>query len=432
MADFEEQITGSPETGYFRDPRARGLRSGRLSPRVPIRPPVRDRVAVRRGLVNPGDVDMNQGMLFHPSEIEQVPMEDISKREGIPLLRKSSSAGFLPGVEGSEGGKKTAADRKVRAIREFSEGLAIPNKTIAGSVAHAKSFMTGEKPENPWYEKGAAGAIETGTMQAAAEEQRQTGIPSHLTSAQFRRGVALFSAQRPWDTGNKQEGSYRVSNVENVIGLPAHVAQDKDPKEYTVPAVRGGFPVAGQRAKPQTGIVQEKAAEVLRGNVDPSSPHTSEGDKIPTFDTGLGMGMTRSQPMRRHISDAMVIDTHQARVSGLPDYDVVANKVGGYDVAALVNRRASLKAANEAMKLGLEPATPIESQEGSWQKIRASGPEPLGMMSLFQEDKKTGNLVPTDFEKVKKWSQGVTEQTTKGLPKKKKATKKPKGTKKKK
>jgi len=419
-------VLGTPETGYYRDPRARGLKSGRISPRVPKRLPARDRIDMARGLVNPGDVDMNQGSLYHPDEIAVTPLSDLAKRDQVPMLRASSMPGFLPGVEGSETGRVSSTQRKIKALKSFSENLVTPEKTIASSVAHAESFMPGVAPEpgSSWYEDKAADAIVDATSRAAHKVKEATGEPSHLSSPQMRRSVAYFSAQRPWDVGIPSEGTYRISNVENVVDLPAHVARGEDPRTYTVPAVRGGFPVAGKRAMPQTGDVQEKSAEVIKGNVNPSDPHSSEADKIATFDSGLSLGMTRSQPLRRHLHQAMVIDTHQARVAGLPDYDVVANREGGYDVAAMVNRRAALRSGVKQLNAGFTPATPIEGQEGSWKKIREQGGQPLGMMSLLTEDPKTGQLVPNDFDKVSKWNDKVTEQVTSGIPEPRKKTSK--------
>lgn len=423
MAD-ESNVTGDPSSGYFRDPRARGLKTGRISPRVPRRLPARDRINIARGLVNPGDVDMNQGMLFHPDEVKGgTPLEEIARREGVPTLRPSSSPGFLPGLTGSAKGDVTASEQKIRALQSFQGALAIPNNTIAGSVAHAEGHMTGVAPAEgtSWYADKAADAIQAATRVASERESAVSGVPSHLSAPQMRRSVALFSAQRPWDTGNKQEGSYRISNVENTVNLPAHLAAGGSAKEYKVPAVQEGFPVAGQFAMPQTGDVQEKAASVISGETHPGDPHTSPYDKIATFDSALHFGMTENQALRRHLGNAMVVDTHQARVTGLPDYKVVSNRVGGYDVAAMVNRRAALRAGVKALNRGETPALPIEAQETSWAAVRPS--PSVGQMGLFDEDTQ-GNLTEKNWGKQEKWDQRIRTQMTEGIPEKKAPAKK--------
>lgn len=415
------EIVGDPSSGYYRDPRARGLKSGRISPRVPIRLPARDRIDLARGLVDVGDVYVRQGMLFHPDEIQETPISEIAMREGVPTLRPSSMPGFLSGLTGSEGGRTTPTEQKINALTKYKEALAIPDKTIAGAVAHAQSYMTGVAPAagESWYADKAADAIPAAARRAG-EQASEGGIPAHISGSQMRGAVAQFSAQKPWDQGNAQEGTYRITNVDNPVGLPAHMARGLSPRTYRVGAVSEGFPVAGETVMPQTGDVMEKAGAILSGDVHPGTPHTSQYDKIATFDSALHFGLTQSRPLKRHLSNAMVVDTHQARVGGLPNYDVVSNIKGGYDVAAMVSRRAGLRAGIQALNAGLTPSLPIENQETSWSNIR--GGSPLGQMSLF--DEKGGSLVPKNWDKQDKWIERTNRQMVEGRPPAKSSPKK--------
>lgn len=416
-------VVGDPSSGYYRDPRARGLKSGRISPRVPIRLPVRDQIDLVRGLVAPGDVDMNQGTLFHPDEIPTKSIKDMAWEEGVPTLRPSSMPGFLSGLTGSEGGLKTSTEQKINALTKYKEALVIPDKTIAGGVAHARSHMTGVPPAEGegWYEHKAAAVIPVAARRAG-EQASEGGIPAHISGSQMRGAIAQFSAQKPWDQGNVQEGTYRITNVDSPVGLAAHMAKGLSPRTYRVSAVEEGFPVAGETVMPQTGDVMEKAGDILSGDVHPGTPHTSSADKVATFDPALHFGLTQNRALKRHLANATTVDTHQSRVVGLPNYDLVSNIKGGYDVTAMVSRRAGLRAGLQALNAGLTPALPIENQETSWLNVRPKAP--LGHMALF--DEKKGTLVPKNWGKQDKWVERTNRRMVEGRPPAKPSPKKAK------
>ena len=412
----ESVVTGSPSDGYYRDQRARGLKSGRLSPRIPIRLPARDQIHLARGLSSYGDVHMAQGMLFHPDDPSVQPMRtdaEAAEAEGVPRLRPSSAPGFMSGLTGSPTGRVTAHEQKINAIKAFVGNSTLSDNTIRGAVQSVESHIhNGTRGE--WYDGKAADAIVSVTNSVNQGLDRL----NHINAHQMRRATAHFSAQRPWDSGHAQDGTYKVENVTNLSGLPKHLEQGGEAENYRIQATHKGFPVAGETKMPQTKDAMRKAGNALSTDGSPeatSAPHDSPADKVATFDSALGMGLVRTNAARRHLSDAMTIDTHQAAAAGQANYDVVSNVVGGYDITAMVNRRAFLREGVRSIKRGEKPMLPIEGQSHTWDDVR---PTPgLAHMSLFQE--KDGKIVPNDFDKVQKWSDEADKITTEGRPSKK-------------
>jgi hypothetical protein len=391
------ELADMGEPGFYQG--VRGRKTGRAAPRQAIRPPRREVVYARHGLIDQGAADPNQGQLFDTSNVT-VSMDQraaqLGLTPGVTTVRPTPKAGkptpkgldlplaaapgFMPGL---------TAKQKVDAIK--SAGELIETRTInpetgkeeveTGSPTPVKLVMErrqeshDEGVNQPWY---SGVSPETGehdlsipgdSPRLIAESAERMGVsPQAMT-----RSVAITSPRNRWLEGTAAESNVMSPNIQSAEGaigvaksLPASATDDQIKAASTAVSGRG-LPAMVEKAARQYRSTNE--------NVTTPIPIASRlSQKVPNFEHSLKL--SGAHPAARRIAaESYTVDTHDLGSVGMPENAL--NRVGMYELMAMTGARTAFK----------NYQLPPNEQAREWvvQKSRVESPA-LG--GLFVEDRK--------------------------------------------
>lgn len=382
-----------------------GRKTGRPSPRVPIRAPRHEQLLAEHGLIDQGAADPNQGQLFSvppgPSLREQ------ASAKGMPPPLASSRPGFMPGVYEAGGGEfRSSADAHktmARAIQRVATHEAHPDydatmeasgdplrpsttstpsvgPAIRAPIAHAMhqrqiAYDRGDKIGTNWYAtvsgEGKERSLGPGSStELVAKVAADTGV-SHLMA---NRVTALTSPRTAWDEGQPGTPDYRTPNVDaarNVIHAVKGAQAASETGDISVK--RAG--VVGEMSEGQTpGRMKRKAGEIFAGGRTDTPIPIAElsSQKVPNFEPSLLLGHhdPTAQKLAAH---SYTSDTWDMVSQG--SHQDIGKTQGGYAVTQMLGRRTALKNRDLA---------PV-GQEKTWVGTRApEGPQTYGENSMFE------------------------------------------------
>lgn len=398
-----------------------GRKSGRPSPRAPIRQPAREATLVKHGLMEAGTGDVNQGHLFNGQQFE-VPVEEMAQRAGVAPPLPSSRGGFLPGIEASPSGSKSAHQRKVDAIQSFAETRAanpidVPTMTKrmgrrnppqeygqqARHLQHMENLASAAPATSNWYTEGGTSA---GPGQAV-EGITQAAQRTNSTMAQMTRATAQISPRVPWSTGNPNYRSMpNLESAENV----GRAVRERETRNPGVQAREATLERLGQGA-PGIALPLSKArAAVSMGSPGVTSTPLPAGEnyaKVPNFNESLSIGQEQIPTrVRAGYAGSYTSDMWDLQAKNLPEN--FHSKQGQYEVDKMLSARSAFKRRE----------LPSHQQARVWSKERSTvDPEPLTASvdvgggsyrkqpSLFSEDQFSRKLSPSfDFSRSKEGS----------------------------
>lgn len=409
MTRSTRRISRSPEpapaTGLEMSPgfyqgRARGIQTGRVSPRDMIRPAAADVALARAGLKTFAEIDPNQGQLFDTRALgDHTP-------KGIADDPLTSHRGFMPGVvrRATSGPSKGEVDpvasraAKADAIVKLGESMArtgnataTPFKDTMGRrqtlVRQSQERQRRTGHANTWYAgMDESGQITTGSGHAGQLAEEMAGRRG-ITHQESVRAIAVTSPRTHWsDPAHNGSGGLVFPNVESAENVARAV------KSPWLDKVHSGdrdavVAAAGEVHGESLNQNKAKAARLLEdkdlGPVPISgNPGTAKQAswKVPNFDASLLLD-DPSVSVRRRASESYTSDVHDT-VAGGGDEQLLKSDQG-YAVMAMAGRRASTKE-------GL--VGPI-GQQFVWQEhIDQTVPRPMGDDGLFTEDYK-GRIV---------------------------------------
>lgn len=385
--------------GFFQG-HARGLQTGRVSPREMIRPAASDVALARAGLKTFAEIDPNQGQLFDtramgghtPKGIADDPLT--SHKGFMPSVVRRATSGPMKGEIDPVASRAAKAEAIVRLGESMARtGNATPTpfkdsmdrRRVLIRSSQERQRRTG-RPNN-WY----AGMDESGQIipesghagQLAEEMAGRRGI-THQESV---RATAVTSPRTHWaDPAHDGSGGQvypNIASAENVVRAIKSPWLDKVHEGNRDAVVAAAGEVHGESLNPN----KLKAARLLEdkdlGPVPISgNPGTAKhaSHKVPNFDASLLLD-DPSVAVRRRASESYTSDVHDT-VAGGGDEQLLKTDLG-YAAMAMAGRRA-------ATKEGL--VGPI-GQQFVWQEhIDQTVSRPMGDDGLFTEDYK-GRIV---------------------------------------
>lgn len=360
----------------------RGRASGRLSPRTPVRPPRREVVYARHGLIDQGAADPNQGQLFDVSSIQQ-DVSDVAASKGLTpgytAVRPSSGKGDLDLPLGGAPGFMPGLTRKQKVSAITSFGEATGSQTPMRDAMNKRQFLFDKGQNQPWY---SGVDPETGEHDLSIQGDAPLAISAAasrqgVSEAAMTRAVAITSPRNRWAEGTRGQDDFSMPNIETAEGAMS-IAQSLPPTATPAEIAKASVAVAG-RGLPST---VEKAALTYRADKDnvsaPISVKGRSSQKTPNFEQSLNLSHP-DQTARRIAAESYTVDTHDAQSVDVPEKYM--DRVGMYDVTAMTGARTALKNFQ----------LPANAQARLWESQRTvTQKSPLG--PLFKENRK-GSIV---------------------------------------
>lgn len=388
------ELADMGEPGFYQG--VRGRKTGRSAPRQAIRPPRREVVYARHGLIDQGAADPNQGQLFDTSNVT-VSMDDraaqLGLTPGVTTVRPTPKAGkptpknldlplaaapgFMPGL---------TAKQKVEAIK--SAGNLIETRTInsktgkeevkTGSTTPVKLMMERRQESHnrgvnqPWYsgidpETGEHDlSIPGNSPRMIAESAERMGVSPQAMA----RSYAITSPRNQWLAGTAAESNVMSPNresAEGAIGVATSLPATATPaqiKAASTAAAGRGLPTMVEKAAHQYRSTKEDVTTPI-----PVASRLSQ--KVPNFEPSLKLSGVHPAASRI-AAEAYTVDTRDLDVVGMPEKAL--DKVGMYELIGMTGARTALK----------NYQLPPNEQAREWMEREPT--PPLG--GLFVEDKK--------------------------------------------
>lgn len=363
--------------GYYQGRQA-GLKSGRMSPRDALRPSRSDSIDAAHGIVSSGSIDPHQGQLFNTKQIPSVPHADIVRRAGgAPADPLANHKGFMPGLQTHKqkiAGIKRIGESRARTGADRGTGSPIRESMEDRAAVHAQGR------DRDWYASRAAeGHLGPG---AAGNLVADVAARQGVSHARATRAVAVTSPRTSWSKDNDPHGGRdfgmsrpNIESAENVISTVKGLGPD--PLHSRIVEAAGGAEgrsLGGMKAK--AGV--EFAKGEPRRTIPVADPAAS---KVPNFEQSLHLD-NPSKVVQAQAARSYTVDVHDTRAMG--GDEAMLKTAGGYHAAAMLGRRAALKAGELAPRF----------QSRSWEVIRSQeAPESMGHGSMFKSTR-SGALVP--------------------------------------
>ena len=172
---------------------------------------------VSHGLLERGEVDPNQGQLFNTSSYE-TPLSHLAAQHGVPAPLESSRGGWLPEIEPSPSGVKSASKRKIEAVTNFTrtrEAALFPGsetsqetRPLSAQAHHMRGVteLRGRSPQTTrWYAEYGRSGLGPGEATEGIEKaaQRTGATPASMTRAIASRLGTISTYSRPvWRSAN--------------------------------------------------------------------------------------------------------------------------------------------------------------------------------------------------------------------------------------
>lgn len=353
-----------------------GRMTGRPSPRAPIRTPAREATLAKHGLMEQGTADVNQGQLFSTQQFQR-PVADVAREAGVAPPLASSQGGFMPGIEASPSGGRSAHQRKVDAIQNFADTrnahpIDVPHLTPAGDEYGAQARhmehltrLGRAAPASPWYhDLSEEGRVQPGHAVAGIQQvAAQTDSSMEATT----RATAQISPRTPWTMGNPQYRS--TPNLDTT----RQVAQSVRDRESRFPGRQARESTLERLGRESGGIAlplsKERAAVSLGmpGETVKPMPTGENFAKVPNFRENLSSGQEQlPKPVRAAYAGAYTSDSWDLSAKGLPES--FHKRQGQYELDKMLSTRVAFK--NRVL--------PGDLQSGVWSHHRSmTDPEPL-------------------------------------------------------
>lgn len=387
-----------------------GRKTGRPSPRTPVRAPRHEQILAAHSLIDSGAADPNQGQLFPTSRPPS--MREQASASGVAPPLASSRPGFMPGVyEHPKGGFRDTGDahkamvagvkrvathelgaggdyvsRSGEDIRTTSTHLRAPGTEgpeTRAPMAHAmhERQTTADRIQGdaPWYASRTMNQTGRYDLGPGSATEMVRGM-AHRTGESYEmaaRVTAVTSPRTRWTGGQAGTDDFEAPNVEsaeNVVkGVQGAYASGKEFRVADVGAAAHGRAL---------GEMKSKAAVLYnKGETDTAIPIGDlSSQKVPNFEQSLLLGHG-TQSTQRQAAAAYTVDTHDVTSQG-SHVDLLKTQPG-YAVSHMLGRRTAL--ANRDL-------APM-SQSRVWEGQRSKTPEPLGEHSLFEETR-SGKVRP--------------------------------------
>lgn len=345
---------------------------------IPLRQPRREAVLQHHGLLTSGEADVNQGMLFEPKHYGEQSLDELASSRGLPPPLPSSRGGWLPGIEASPGGRKSASERKIDAVKSFSrirESSPFPGgetaqelDPVSPQAHHMRSLIDlhQRSPQNTnWYgsyDKGSVGPGEA-TEGIARAAQRTGTSPVEMT-----RAVAVTSPQMPWTAGNKLYQTHpNIETAESVADTLHSEIRESGRRSFSENEIETmgknapgqGMNLGKGRAALAFGVGGETAQPVRAGEGYGKVPNFNEANLVGNQDV--------PRRLRAAYAGSYTSDVWDLTGKGL-DPEGFHRTQGMYEVDKMLSTRAAFK----------QRVLPPQMQESTWTTTRGEhAPEPL-------------------------------------------------------
>lgn len=394
-----------------------GRKTGRPSPRTPVRAPRHEQVMAAHGLMDQGAADPNQGQLFatppRPSMRETASANNIAP----PLV--SSRPGFMPGVyEHQDGGFRNTAEahkamvsgikrmasheltesgdyasREGQALRPSATHLRAPGTQgpetrapIANAMHNRQSTADRIRGDAPWY------ASRTETSPGSGRFDLGPGSATHLVDRMAQRTgesytmatrvVAQTSPRTAWTIGTPGTGDYSQPNIDSAESVVNAVQTARTRTRSGEINERRALEVGSSAPGKSLGEMKGKAAKLYNtGQTDTKMPIAEvSSQKAPNFEQSLLLGHAHPA-VQRQAALSYTVDTHDVTSQGT-HVDALKTQAG-YAAAQMLGRRTALNNRDLA---------PM-SQSRVWEGQRTKTAAPMGEASML-ESTRSGKIRP--------------------------------------